>query len=129
MVYPSAQHLAAVLMLLSASYWPEAEAHVVYHVPRGHGGFYNKLWPTAFLHPRDMDLGGAFRPFHSPRYHRGDRRRPYTAASPIVDMFQEVVGDIKRGGFGTMHVLVVSATSSGWEPLLARNTSEPKVNS
>lgn len=106
-------YLAAMTMLLSASYWPEAESHIVYHVPRGDGGLYNQMWPTAFLHPRDVDLR-PYRPFHSPRRHPTGGRRPYTTASPIVDMFQEVVGDIKRGEFWVMHILVVSEMTYDW---------------
>lgn len=114
MVYPSTQHLLAILMILSASDLSQPADARRYHMHQAHGGFYNQPWPAAFLH-YDTNRG-AFRPFDASRRHWGGRNRgagagagggrggSFTTVAPLVDMFQEVFGDFKKGE-SLLHVL------------------------
>lgn len=89
MVHPST-HLAAILVLLVGT---QDGVHSQYHHASrgGHGRNRFNAWPSAFM-SNDLD-GGAFRPFHA--YPRGGG--VFTSGAPLVDVFQEVIGDIKKG--------------------------------
>lgn len=89
MVHPST-HLAAILVLLVGT---QDGVHSQYHHASrgGHGRNRFNAWPSAFM-SNDLD-GGAFRPFHA--HPRGGG--VFTSGAPLVDVFQEVIGDIKKG--------------------------------
>eukprot|EP00752_Nemacystus_decipiens_P006005 g5423.t1 len=75
-------HLAALLaLLLGAAQTTDAHRYRTHH----HG---RRLFKPSF----EMATVEAFRPFHTPSRGSG----LFTSAGPLVDVFQEVVGDMKR---------------------------------
>lgn len=85
----SSTHLAAIIMLLVGT---QDGVHSHRHASRGQGGRHRfNAWPSTFI-SNDLD-SGAFRPFQACPRGGG----VFTSGAPLVDVFQEVMGDIKKG--------------------------------
>lgn len=81
----SSTHLAALLALLLGTAQAKAHRYRTHH--HHHGS--RRLFKPAF----EMASVEAFRPFHASPRSNG----LFTSAGPLVDVFQEVMGDVKRG--------------------------------
>lgn len=77
-------HLAALLALLLGAAQTDAHRYRAQHHHHG-----RRLFKPAF----EMATVEAFRPFHTPPAGSG----LFTSGGPLVDVFQEVMGDVKRG--------------------------------
>lgn len=77
-------HLAALLALLLGAAQADAHRYRTHHHHHG-----RRLFKPAF----EMATVEAFRPFHASSRGNG----LFTSAGPLVDVFQEVMGDVKRG--------------------------------
>lgn len=80
----SNSHLAALLALLLGT--AQADAHRYRNHHHHHG---RRIFKPAF----EMATVEAFRPFHASPRGSG----LFNSAGPLVDVFQEVMGDVKRG--------------------------------
>lgn len=86
-------HLALLALLLGTA--QQADAHRYRTHRHHHGRRLFKPSPTFMSN----EMAGPFRPFHNTYPSGGGGGGGiFTSAGPLVDVFQEVLGDIKKGG-------------------------------